>query len=247
MSGNKNVVLIMGSPNTGKSASLRNMDQTSMVYLNTDLKELPMADRFLKSVEISNAVNVLDFIQQIESAPQVSGAVLDTLTFLMSMYERQYVNTATNTQKAWGDYGTFYRDLIHAIKAGSKDYVILAHADTQLNEQSMMMETKVPVKGSVGKTGVEADFTTILTAKQMPVKVLEEFEEGNELLTITDDEREDGVKYVFQTRVDKATAGEKSRAAMGLWSRKEKFIDNDIDLVFKRLREYYGTNEQKVA
>ena len=153
------------------------------------------------------------------------------------MYERQYVNNSTNTQKAWGDYGNFYRELIHSIKAGSKDYAILAHEDSFLNEQSMQMETRIPLKGSVAKVGVEADFTTILSTKQMPIKKLEGHE--NDLLHITDEEREDGFKYVFATRVTKESVGEKMRSAMGLWNRNELYIDNDLNQVFARLKEYY--------
>lgn len=240
MAGNKNIVLVMGKPNTGKSTALMNLkNQDKMVYLNTDLKELPFRDRFLKNVEVADALDVLGFIQDIEQSGPVEGAVLDTLTFLMSMYERQYVVGAANGQKAWGDYGNFYRDFIHAIKAGTKDYAILAHEDSFLNEQTAQMESRVPIKGSVGKTGVEADFTTILSTKQMPIKKLEGHE--NDLLHITDEEREDGYKHVFVTRVTKDTVGEKMRSAIGLWSRKELYIDNDLDQVFARLREYYGT------
>ena len=86
--------------------------------------------------------------------------------------------------------------------------------------------------------GVEADFTTILSCKQMPVKTLEKF--PNALLNITDEEREDGVKYVFQTRITKDSAGEKMRSAMGLWNRDELYIDNDLQLVFNRLKEFYS-------
>lgn len=239
MDQNKNIVLIMGKPNTGKSTSLMNLkNQDKMVYLNTDLKELPFRDKFLKNVAVSNAVDVLAYIQEIEQSPQVEGAVLDTITFLMSMYERQYVSNSPNMQKAWGDYGIFYKEFIHAIKSGTKDYAILAHEDSFLNEQTMQMESRVPVKGSVGKTGVEADFTTILSSKQMPIKKLEGFE--NDLLHITDEEREDGFKYVFVTRVTKESIGEKMRSAIGLWSRKELYIDNDLNQVFERLKQYYG-------
>lgn len=233
--------MIMGKPNTGKSTSLRNMDQESMIYLNADLKELPFADRFMSSVEIADANDVLGFIQDIEAEEGVTGAVLDTVTFLMQMFERQYVAPFAGTktgQSAWGDYGNFYRNFIHAIKAGSKSYVIMAHEDESLNEQSAMMESRVPVKGAVGKVGVEADFTTILRSMQIPVKKLEGFE--NDLLHITDEEREDGVKYVFQTRITKESAGAKMRSAMGLWSRNELYIDNDVKQVFDRLNKFYG-------
>lgn len=241
MSQNKNIVLVMGKPNTGKSTSLRNLQQETMVYLNTDLKEIPFRDRFMASVEVADARDILDYVAQIEESPEATGAILDTLTFLMSMYERQYVVPLAGTkqgQAAWGDYGNFYREVIHAIKSGTKDYAILAHEETSFNEQAMSMECRVPVKGAVGKVGVEADFTTILSTMQIPVKKLEGIE--NDLLTITDEEREDGVKYVFCTRITKETAGSKMRSAMGLWDRNELFIDNDLDLVFKRLHDYYN-------
>ena len=238
MSQNKNIVLIMGRPNTGKSTSLMNLhNQDKMVYLNTDLKELPFKSKFLKNVEVADALDVLSYIGDIENAPQVDGAVLDTITFLMAMYERQYVTNAADTQKAWGAYGTFYKEVVHAIKAGTKDYAILAHEDSVYNETAMQMDTRVPIKGAVGKIGVEADFTTIVSTKQMPIKRLEGFE--NDLLHITDEEKEDGFKYVFCTRVTKETVGEKMRSALGLWTRKELYIDNDLNQVFKRLKEYY--------
>ncbi len=241
MSQNKNIVLLMGKPNTGKTSSLRNLDQSSMVYLNADLKEPPFRDRFLSSVEIADAKDVVTYIEQIEEEAAATGAVLDTITFLMQMFERQYVAPFAGTktgQSAWGDYGNFYREFIHAIKSGTKDYAILAHEDEALNEQAMTMESRVPVKGAVGKVGVEADFTTILRTMQIPVSKLKGHE--NDLLNITDAEKEDGVKYVFTTRITKETAGGKMRSAMGLWKREELYIDNDLDLVFKRLREYYG-------
>lgn len=239
MAQNKNIVLVMGPPNTGKSTSLMKLaNQDKMVYLNTDLKELPFKSRFLKNVEVADALDVISYINQIEATPAVEGAVLDTITFLMAMYERQYVSNAANGQAAWGAYANFYKEFIHAIKSGTKDYAIMAHEETILNEQAMQMESRVPIKGSVGKIGVEADFTTILSTKQMPIKKLEPY--ANDLLHITDEEREDGFKYVFCTRVTKETVGQKMRSAMGLWDRKEVYIDNDLAQVFKRLRQYYA-------
>ena len=169
----------------------------------------------------------------------MQGFVLYTIMFLMIMFERQYVITSKDTQKAWGAYGNFYRDLIHRLKSGTKDYAILAHVDTQYNEAKMAMDSKVPIKGAVGKIGIEADFTTILTTKQMPIKKLEGFE--NDLLHVSEDEKEDGFKYVFVTRVSKDSVGEKMRSAMGLWDRKELYIDNDLNQVFARLKQYYGS------
>jgi hypothetical protein len=239
---NKNVVLIMGRPNTGKSTSLRNLqNQDKMVYLNADLKELPFKTKFAVNMEISEPTEIIDYIQEIESNPDIEGGVLDTLTFLMGMFERLYVSPHAGTkqgQKAWGDYGNFYKAFMHELKAGTKDYAILAHASTEFNEAAMENETAVPIKGAVGKIGVEADFTTILSTKQISLKKLEGFE--NDLLHITDEEREDGFKYVFVTRVHKESVGEKMRSAIGLWDRKELYIDNDLNQVFARLKQFYA-------
>ena len=241
MAQNKNLVLILGKPNTGKSASLRNLPQKTMAYLNADLKEIPFQSNFASSVEIADALEVLDYIDAIEEEAGITGGVLDTITFLMQMYERQYVVPFAGTktgQSAWGDYGNFYRNMIHKLKAGSKNYAILAHEATEYNELNSRMDSYVPIKGAVGKVGVEADFTTILSSKQMPIKTLEKY--PNDLLKITDTEREDGVKYVFQTRITKDSTGEKMRSAMGLWSREELYIDNDLQLVFERLNKFYS-------
>jgi hypothetical protein len=239
--GNKNVVLVAGPPNTGKTTSLMQMkNQASFVYLNTDLKELPFKHNFLAAAEIAEPEDILEYINQIEENEVATGGVIDTLTFLMGMFERMRVKTSHDTQKAWGQYGDFYRDFIHRVKSGSKDYAILAHTDTIFNEVKGEYETKVPVKGAVGKVGVEADFSTILGTKQITIKQLEKLGIENDLLHITDEEREDGFKFVFQTRITKETLGEKMRSAMGLWNRNELYIDNNLEQVFSRLRKYYS-------
>lgn len=241
-SGNKNVVLIEGASNTGKSTSLMNMkNQDEFIYMNTDLKELPFKHRFMSSIEVADPMEVLSYIQGIEDSADAKGGVLDTITFLMQMYERMYVISSTDTQAAWGRYGNFYRELIHAIKSGSKDYAIMAHTDSVFNEIKGEYETKAVVKGAVGKIGIEADFTTILGSKVITIKALEKIKNfENDLLHITDEEKEDGFKHVFQTRKTKETTGEKMRSAMGLWNRNELYIDNDLDQVFTRLKKYYS-------
>ena len=49
------------------------------------------------------------------------------------------------------------------------------------------------------------------------------------------------ITMVIVTRVSKDSVGEKMRSAMGLWGRKELYIDNDLNQVFARLKRYYGS------
>lgn len=240
MSSNKNIILIMGTPAAGKSTSLRNLPQSDMVYINTDLKELPFKDKFMKTIELSQSQDLPNFITQLEGHAPCKGVVLDTLTFAMDMFERQNVLPHAGTakgQSAWSDYAQFYGNFIHAIKAGTKDYIIMAHDAQRYNEETMEMDSTIPIKGAVGKRGAEADFTIILSARQIPIKQLENWD--NPLLNITEEEREDGFKYVFQTRPFKGT-GSKCRSPLGLWDRSMLFIDNDAQAVLDRIKEYYA-------
>jgi len=235
--GNKHIVLVVGVPSSGKTTSLMNVpNQERIAYLNTDLKELPFKSKF-QELSIIDPKDITEAIRQIEEEPSIESGILDTLTFLMNQFEQQYVLGATDTRAMWQEYASFYQKFLHSIKSGTKNYAILAHVKDILNEKDHVMETKIPVKGAVGHIGVEADFTTIIASKRMPITKLEDW--ANPLLNITDDEREDGFKYVFQTRIDKETIGERMRSAIGLWDRKEKYIDNDVSKVFTRLNEYY--------
>lgn len=77
------------------------VDASTTAYLNTDLKELPLRNaKDFQDAYITDAAELLGYIQNIEQAESVKLAVLDTLTFAMDMYETQYVLTSTNTMKA---------------------------------------------------------------------------------------------------------------------------------------------------
>jgi hypothetical protein len=237
MDENNNIVMVMGPPSAGKSVSLMNLrEPEGVVYASCDLKPLPFKSKF-KEIKIVDPLDILNLLDEVEDMEDVHTVVLDTLTFLMDLYETLYVITATDGRAAWGNYAQFYKSFIHKIKSSSKNIVILAHEKKVMNESEMVLETKVPIKGSVGSLGVEADFTTIIAAKKIPVKKLKDY--NNNLLHISEREEELGIKHVFQTYVDKNTINEKMRSAMALWEDSEKYIDNDIQNVLDRLGEYY--------
>ena len=171
--------------------------------------------------------------------PDVHTIVIDTLTYLMDMYESLYVYNATNTQKAWGDFAQYYKALMQNYVAKStKNVIFLAHTADSLNEAEMAMETKVPVKGSIKNNGIESYFSVVISTKKVPLKALRDY--NNDLLNITPDEEALGFKYVFQTRLTKDTVGERMRGPLGLFETKETFIDNNAQLVLNRLHDYYA-------
>lgn len=244
---NKHLVLIAGESAGGKSASLHKMDKPEgVLYLNCESgKQLPFPSKF-KEVSITDAKIVPVYFEQIP--PEFHTIVIDTQTFLMDMFESHYVlgpgcpkgHNGPDTMKAWGNYAQYFKNLMQKHVAQSdKNVIFMAHSHAIRNEESMVMERKVPVKGSLQKNGIEAYFSTVVAAKKVATSVLAEF--TNNLLTITDEEAAMGVKYVFQTRLTKDTVNDRIRSNMGMWAPNETFIDNNAQLLMNRLHEYYGS------
>lgn len=109
---------------------------------------------------------------------------------------------------------------------------------TVLNDSAMIMETKVPIKGSLKNQGIEAYFSTIVSTKKVKLKDLEPY--SNDLLNISPKEKSLGFKYVFQTQITADTVNERIRSSIGLFDDSETFIDNDAKLLMDRLNEYYS-------
>lgn len=241
---NNQLVLIAGYSGTGKSASLRNIrNQEDWLYCGTEAgKRLPFQNTFKNKggYRITNPMQVMDAFAAGTNNPAIKGICIDSLNFLMDQYESQMVLPSANTMKAWGDYGQFFKELMQQkVVDFDRPTIFMAHNADTLDETSMEVKTAVPIKGAIGKgSGVEAYFSTVIYARKVQIKDLVGFE--NDLLTITDDEKEDGFKHVFQTRVTKTTMGGRIRSPMGMFSRKETFIDNDAQAVLDRLHAFYN-------
>jgi len=156
----------------------------------------------------------------------------------MEMYESQYVLTAADVFKGWSNYAQFYKTMMQdQVAKPTKNIVFITHTMDVMNEAEMVSETKATVKGSLKNVGMESYFTTVISSKKVTLNTLSAYE--NPLLTITDDDEILGFKYVFQTRLTKNTVNEKMRSHLGLWSKEETFIDNDLQQVLDRINEYY--------
>lgn len=236
---NDQLVLIVGYSATGKSASLRNIrDQHKWLYLNCEAgKRLPFKNKF-QSHRIEDPYQVHEAFDYGTDNPEVGGIITDSLTFLMDMYETQYVLPSSNTMKAWGDFGQFFKILMQQkVTAFAKPTIFTAHVGDVLDEKAMEIKTSVPIKGSLKNNGVEAYFSTVVAAKKISVKDLAPYK--SDLLNITDEEQELGYKHVFQTRPTKTTTGERIRSPMGMFTKEQTFIDNDAQLLLDHLDEFY--------
>ena len=153
---NDQLVLIAGISGDGKSASLRNIrNQEKWMYLNCEAgKKLPFRTKF-KQYTITDPHQVFEAFDAAESMADVHTIVIDSLTYLLDMYESVYVLSAANGMQAWGQFVQYFKNLMQQYVAKStKNVVFTAHTSDTLNEAEMLMETKVPVKGSLKNNGV---------------------------------------------------------------------------------------------
>lgn len=238
---NDHLVLVGGKSAAGKSASLAGLrNPEGVAYCNCESgKKLPFRSKFREFVitDPLQIYEVFDWLEQPEQA-HYHTIVIDTLTYLLDMYVSLYIANQADGRAAWGNFAQYFKALMQQYVAKSRCNVIfLAHTLDSLNEGEMVMETKVPVQGSLKNNGIESFFSCVIAAKKMTIKALKGYE--SKYLTITPEEEALGFKYVFQTKLTKETVNERLRGPMGLFTTQETYIDNNMQLVLDKLHEYY--------
>ena len=237
---NDHLLLICGKSAVGKSASLMNLENPEGVaYANCESgKKLPFKSKF-KEFTITDPLQVYELFVWAETQPEVHTIVVDSLSLLMEMFESVYVVGSANSMAQWGAYSQYFKNLMQQYVAKStKNVIFTAHTTDSLNESEMVMETKIPVKGSLKGVSLEAYFSVIVYAKKVSLKSLKDFK--TDLLVVTPEEEALGYKHVYQCRLTKETVNERIRGPMGMFSQQETFTDNDAQKLINRLKEYYS-------
>ena len=155
---NDNLVLICGESTSGKSASMATLkNQEGVMYYNCEAgKKLPFPAKFRQFV-ITDPLQVYAGFSAAETDKfkDVHTIIVDSLTFLMDMYESVHVLTAADTQKAWSGYQQYFKNLMQQyVAASTKNVIFTAHTLATLNEAEHVMEKKVPVKGALKNNGL---------------------------------------------------------------------------------------------
>lgn len=239
---NDNLILVVGKSASGKSMCLKDLrEPEGVMYLNCESgKKLPFKNSF-KRVTITDPFTIYQAFQQAEQMPEIHTIVVDSLTYMMDMFESIYVVPKAGTKEgmsAWGDYAQFFKNLMQQyVAASTKNVIFTAHTADEINDD-MVKETIVKLKGSLMNNGIESYFSQIVACKKMPVKKLESLE--NDLLEITARDTRLKYKHVFQTDISEDTTNERIRSPFGMWEEEELFIDNNIQNVLDRINQYYA-------
>ena len=248
----KALILIVGKSTSGKSSCLEGLkNHEGVLYLNCESgKKLPFRNKFQHVVVTDPIGTIKEVIMPLTKGEgfkltptsdpiPIHTIVIDSLTFLMDMYELKYVKTATDTRTAWGSYGDYFRQFMQQVVPKlPQNVIITAHTSDVYNEKDLVTEVCVQLKGSINKKGVEAFFNDVVACKKVSLEKLKDYQ--NDLLHITEDDELLGYKHVIQTKLTKETLNERIRGARSLWSKNETFIDGNVQLIIDRLNEFYG-------
>lgn len=232
---NPYIILLVGKSGNGKSSALKGLrNPEKVLYLNCENgRALPFKSGF-KEITITHPDQILAYIEKASKGNNFDTIVVDSLTYMMDMYESKVVLKSANTQKAWGEFQQFFKSVMHLVAQSSKQFIFTAHTATELTDEGE--ETFVRVKGALKNNGIESYFTNVISAKKVRLSKLENYE--SKLLNITEDEQDLELKYVLQTRITKDTIGDRIKS--NIFDKSETFIDNNIQLVLDRLKEYYA-------
>lgn len=122
--------------------------------------------------------------------------------------------------------------------------ILLAHNVEELTPKGEQ-KIYVKVKGALATQGLEAFESIVVYTTKKTISELEDFGYDPELLHITEDERIDGFKHVFQTRITPDLVNSRIRSPMGLFNRNQTYIDNDAAMLLEYLEKYYGIGSNR--
>jgi len=214
---NKNCIMVSGLPSTGKSASLRNMDLKSIIYISTDGKnemDFNMQDEFGKFIIPMDPIQVIQSLQAFEES-EYQTIVIDSLSFWFEQLESMHVLTADDTRAAWGLYAQWGKELLNFARLKSKkNWIFFIHTNDETGGKKKGM-----VKGSLSKLGLESFFGTVLETYTYDLA------EPNPFGSY--------VGYGFVTKPGQENRNTNARSPLGLFP--HKVPNNDLSLIFDRL------------
>lgn len=206
-------LLLIGKSGTGKSTSLRTLNPKETAILKCVNKKLPFkkGDSIFKSMYLSTAPEIAKTVSDIiNKAPHIKTIVLDDV-----FYNMAFENFRRVSEKGYNKYTEMAKnvfDLITMPDVINRDdltFIFITHSETNPNT----METDVKTLGKMldSQLGIAGLFTIVLES------------------CIVDGE------YKFLTH--NITGSSVVKTPMDMFD--EDYIDNDMDYVLKKIKEYY--------
>lgn len=237
------LLMCCGFPSAGKSTALMNLQKPEGVfYLGTEAnKPLPFPDKFKKiTTGLETPEQAIQAFKQVETMPEIHTIVVDSVNFLMDLFETKNIVGAKDTRAMWGEYQQYFKRIMQeCVAISKKNWIFTAHVNAELLP-SGDYRYSVPVKGALKAQGLEAYFSIIVYARNLSLNQLEQYETDSDLFTLTERDKRNKTKRVFQCDVTPDMVQSGIRAPLGCFSDSQLFIDNDFNKLLIHLDKYYG-------
>jgi energy-coupling factor transporter ATP-binding protein EcfA2 len=219
------LVFIVGPSGSGKSTSGRNLDPATTGIINSDQKALPFKafnssyneekGNYVKTSETKGCVGAL---KTFHKKKEVKVVLLDTWSRIMT---DAVMNPEFRGEKGfgkWGEFSASQYDLINIINDKLRDNMIvyvMAHPDSVTDDFGAVSQ-KIAVQGKQLEKFVPESFSSIV----LYTEVQKIHGEPN--------------RHVFRTR---SSGTDTCKTPIDMFE--EEYIDNDLTIVDKAIREYY--------
>lgn len=209
-------ILIIGKTGSGKSTSLEHLDPKETVIIKCQNKELPFkkGDTKFKSMYVDSGLEIVKAVETITTkAPQVKNIIIDDLFYMMARHNMNKVS-----EVGYKKFTEMATEVFHVVSIPDKitnrddlTFVFITHSTTD----PITMETDVKNIGKMvdSQVNLAGMFTVVLEAQAYTL-------EG---------------QYKFKTHNTDGSSVVKTPRGMF----EDDYIDNDLNIVLKAMKEYY--------
>jgi len=218
------LVFVVAKSGMGKSTSLRHLDPDETLIINTDKKALPFKKfsdmyneekgNYLKS---SNHEDVMNALKKASKEKKIKTAVIDTWSRIMTDFIMNKGFRANSGFEKWAKLSGSQYDLISSINEKMRDDMIIylfAHPETIYDDDGFAKE-RIAVQGKQLEKFAPESFSSIVLYGEIDVQPGEN-------------------RHVFRT---KSSGNDTCKTPIDMFE--EEFIDNDLTIVNKAIRDYY--------
>jgi hypothetical protein len=154
-------ILYTSQSGKGKTYSFRNMNENTTGFVNAELKPLPFRKNFKYHGKPKNIAGAIKCLQDYSFNPEVDCIVIDSLTAIFEMFEKELSKTYTGYD-LWAAYNKKITELLDIIKLAEKEVFVTSHYEVLNIEKNP--EKRVKVLGKRWEGTIEKEFTIVLYA-----------------------------------------------------------------------------------
>ncbi len=220
------LVFIVGPSGSGKSTSGKNLNPESTMIINSDQKALPFKKFNEKYniesnnyVKTSNSTEVMNALKSAHKNPNIKEVLYDTWSRTMTDYIMSVDFRSARGFEKYGVFAASQYDMLNIINEKMRDDIIvyvLCHPDVVTDDMGNRIE-KIAVQGKMLEKFFPESFSSIV----LYADIQKIHNEPN--------------RHIFKT---KSNGNDSCKTPLDMFE--EDVIDNDLSIVSKAIREYYG-------